>query len=82
MDLDCRSTYWYLKAGGMYEGQSSCQKVKNIYRDRRCSSSIDNVNNTAAIQQQYKTKFTINSGIVTDPFLDTLNEYELWHSAD
>ena len=42
----------------------------------------DNTNNTADIEQQYKSKFTVNSGIVTDPYLDTLNEYELWNSED
>ena len=25
MDLDCWSSYWYYKEGGMYEGHTSCQ---------------------------------------------------------
>ncbi len=24
MNLDCRSSYWYLKKGGMYDGYTSC----------------------------------------------------------
>ena len=81
-EKDCSSEYWYNRIGGIDNGFTSCNKLKTTYGSKKCVTVTDFSNNTSRLLSYYEGKFNETEGVVTDPFLDTENTYELWRSTD